>query len=146
MVHEWLIFLSAFLFLLSASRQKKISILHHQCLCVVIVTASIDFYLMLQMHIRRFYPYMTNKLGNVLWATAVAGINSGSTIAFIWIMFIYICCVCGPSLPSELTTFRRSNTLSPCHLYVTGDSAAILLPWILLVFLMIKNTLSKMKN
>ena len=89
---------------------------------------------------------MINKLGNVSWATTVAGINGGSTVGFIWIMLIYIGWVCGPCLPSELRIFSTSNTLSPCHLDVSGDSASVLLPWLSLVFLMIKNTFTEMKN
>lgn len=129
MVHKWLIFLSAFLFLLSAFKQKKGNILHYQCLCVVSVTVSIDFYLLLQMHIRRFYLYMINKLGNVSWATAVARINGGSTIDLIWIMLIYIGWVCSPCLPSKLRILSARNTLSPCHLDVFGDSVSVLLPF-----------------
>lgn len=132
MVHKWLIFLSAFLFLLSASRQKKKCIALSVFVCVVSVTVSIDFYFLLQIHIRRFYLYMINKLRNVCWATAEDGINDGSAIGLIWMMLICIGWVWGPCFPTELRIFSTSYTLSPCHLDVSGDS--VLLSWLCLYF------------
>lgn len=75
--------LKCFPFPLKCFQAEKRNILHYQCLCVVSVTVSIDFYLLLQMHTRRFYLYVINKLENVSLATAVAGRNGCSTIDFI---------------------------------------------------------------
>lgn len=108
---------------LSAKKKKKKRyILHYQCLCVVSVT--IDFYLLLQMHIRRLYLYMINKLGNISWARTVAGVNGGGVIDLIWIMHIYIGWICGSHLPSELRISSPSNILSSCRLDVSGGSAS----------------------
>jgi len=57
--------LKCFPFSLKCFQAEKRNILHYQCLCVVSVTVCIDFYFLLQMHIRRFHMYMINKLGNV---------------------------------------------------------------------------------
>lgn len=48
-------------------------------------------------------------------------------------------------LASELRISSTSNLLSSCHLVVSGDSASVLLPWLSLVFLKIKNTFSEKK-
>lgn len=66
-----------------AEKKKKRYILHYQYFCIVSVTVSIDFYLLLQTHFRRFYLYMINKLGYTSRARTVFGINSGSVIGFI---------------------------------------------------------------
>lgn len=126
--------------------EKKKCIALSVFVCVVSVTVSIDFYFLLQIHIRRFYLYMINKLRNACWATAEDGINDGSVIDLIWMMLICIGWVCGPCFPSELRIFCTSNTLSPCRLDVSGDSAPVLLTWLLLIFLMIKKTFFEMKN
>lgn len=123
--------------------EKKKCIALPVFVCVVSVTVSIDFYFLLQIHIRRFYLCMINKLRNVCWATAEDGINDGSAIDLIWIMLICIGWVYGPS---ELRIFSTSNTLSPCHLDVSGDFASVQLTWLFLIFLMIKSTFSEMKN